>query len=193
MVPSILEAIYLALNQVYEWPELDHVAKRFTARVNEIHREHRISYELIRGEMIPFESKELHQAVIVPTLQLLSGRAGWKKVEQAYQDALGELSDGKPADAITDAGTALQLALEAAGAEGDQLGRLIVSARKKGLLTGHDPNLTDGIEKFMHWASADRSQSGDAHGLGTDARADAWLAVHVVGALILRLADGHRW
>lgn len=44
----------------------------------------------------------------------------------------------------------------------------------------------------MDWVSADRSERGEAHKSGSDDRADAWLAVHVVGALILRLADSRR-
>lgn len=50
--------------------------------------EHRISYELVDGQMMEFKSKELHQDVVVPTLRLLSGRLGWEKVEAAYQNAL---------------------------------------------------------------------------------------------------------
>src|SRR5437867_3146024 len=44
-----------------------------------------------------------------------------------------------------------------------------------------------GVERIGEWVSADRSARGDAHAV-TDADADdAWLAVHVVGALLLRL------
>ena len=35
--------------------------------------------------------------------------------------------------------------------------------------------------------SADRSRRGDAHGGGRATRADAWLAVRIVGALLIRL------
>ena len=42
----------------------------------------------------------------------------------------------------------------------------------------------------MHWVSADRSEMGDSHKAETTlTRDDAWLTVHVVGALILRLAS----
>jgi hypothetical protein len=123
--------------------------------------------EFIGDEMVEFESKELHGAIVAPTLRLLSGRAGWEKVEVAYQKALREIGQD-PSDAITDAATAL--------------GPLADDARKRGLLAPYDV-------KILDWVSADRSAKGDAHNATPASRDDAWLAgVHVVGALILRLA-----
>jgi diacylglycerol kinase len=52
--------------------------------------------------------------------------------------------------------------------------------------------MTSAIESVMHWVSADRSTSGDAHQVGSAAIEDAWLTVHIVGALILRLAGSPR-
>lgn len=57
--------------------------------------------------------------------------------------ALGEISNGKPGDAITDAGTALQETLTALGCDGNNLGALIKSAKAKGLLAAHDAR--DGV------------------------------------------------
>jgi hypothetical protein len=88
--------------------------------------------------MVAFQSKELHESVVSPTLQLLSGREGWEGVEKSYQDALRELSEGHPEDAITDAGTALQEAFNVLGCSGYALGPLVKSARLKGLLGPHD-------------------------------------------------------
>ena len=78
----------------------------------------------------------------------------------------------------------------ALGGQGNALGRPVMDAKQRGLLASHDQTLTDGIVKFLDWASADRSQTGDAHSNGHTALGDAWLMVHVVGALVLRLA---RW
>ncbi|MBM7463196.1 hypothetical protein [Microbacterium dextranolyticum] len=44
------------------------------------------------------------------------------------------------------------------------------------------------IEKACRWASADRSNTGDAHNADTASAEDAWFAIHIVGAIILRLA-----
>ncbi len=65
-------------------------------------------------------------------------------------------------------------------------------ARKKGVLAPHDATLAAGIEKIIDWVCADRSETGDAHNAKPATRDDAWFAVHVVGALILRPAGGTR-
>lgn len=184
-MPSLLEAIVASMG------DRDHGLGVTPSRaINSVLNEHRIAFEMINGEMVEFESKELHSEVVAPVLRLLSGRPGWDKVESAYQDALREISDNKPGDAITDAGTALQEALVTLGCTGNALGPLAKDARKKGLLAPHDETLNDAIQKIIDWVSADRSTTGDAHKASQATRDDAWLAVHVVGALILRLAGG---
>lgn len=65
------------------------------------------------------------------------------------------------------------------------LGPLIDDALRKGLLAPHDKKLAD-------WVSADRTTTGDAHRHSEATESDAWLTVHVVGALIVRLADSGR-
>lgn len=185
MLPTAVEALVTAL------PGVDR--DDFRTHVNTIFREDRISWELIGLQMVPFESREMHVAVVAPTLTLLGGRAAWKKAESAYTDALNEIATGNAADAITDAGTALQEGLLAAGAVGDALGPLISSAKKRGLLAAHDTKLEKAITDTMHWVSADRSSNGDAHHASDASVEDAWLIVHVVGALLLRLAGStHR-
>jgi hypothetical protein len=196
LVPDIIEAMYGAL--VATWGDLATYGyqpwqpSRFEREVNELLYEFRVSYELIEGKMIERESQELHEAVVAPTLRLLSGRTGFEAVEQAYQDALKELADGNGRDAITDAGTALQQTLEAVGCEGNSLGALLASARKRGLLAPHDSPLAAAVAKAADWASSDRSEMGDMHKVTTATRDDAWFTVHVVGALILRLVSGPR-
>jgi len=132
---------------------------------------------------------EMHAEIVRPVLDLLGGRSVFQKVEAAYQKALTELRPGgDPSDAITDAGTALQEVLTSLGADGNSLGPLLQSARTKGLLGPYDSKLSQGVQLIGEWLSADRSQRGDAHSVTAADREDAWLAVHVAGALILRLA-----
>ena len=198
VLPSAIEAIAWALTiPGYEMggsfshsPRVD--PNHFAEAVNTVLREHRISFELVEGQMVPLTSQELHSEVVAPTLRLLSGRAGWSKVEAAYQDALGELVQGKPADAITDAATALQEALTVRGSKGNALGPLAKSAHSKGLFGPHDAVMTDVLHKLVDWVSADRSAKGDAHQVAQPTIEDAWLTVHIVGALILRLAGPRR-
>ena len=158
------------------------------AKVNDVLRADRVSWELTdTGQMEPFASRELYVEVVQPALSLLASQVGWEKVEKAYRDALAEIYDD-PGDAITDAGTALQEALVATGLRGNNLGRLIADAQKKGLLAGHDLGLTGSIEKALSWASANRSEKGESHSVSDATSDDAWLMIHVTGALIVWLA-----
>jgi hypothetical protein len=75
------------------------------------------------------------------------------------------------------------------GAEGNALGPLISSAKKKGIFSGHDTALLDSVMRAMDWVSAERSEAGDSHNVTDSGERDAWLMVHVVGALIVWLAE----
>lgn len=154
----------------------------FVAAVNDAFRQHRVSWELIEGQMVPFDSNELHTEVVEPVLRLLS-RSGWEDAEAAYQKALRQLSEEQPDTAITAAGSALQETLTLLGCAGSTLDQLGKSGLSRGVLAPYDKKLVD-------WLEADRSNRGDAHrGASGASRDDAWLAVHVAGALIRRLGE----
>jgi hypothetical protein len=196
MFPTVIEALIPALDAGDNAESRAHYrewqygwADALVREVNEILAQERVGWELIDGRMVEIHSKELHAAAVEPALRLLH-RPEFAKADKQYRDALDELAQGKPADAITDAGATLQEVLEALECEGNQLGDLTRSAKKKGLLGAHDTPLVDAIEKTMHWVAADRSEMGDAHHATQATREDAWLIVHVVGALIVRLASG---
>jgi hypothetical protein len=190
MVPTVVEAMALACNDgqlnmaTGNWNRTD----TFNPSVSVILREHRISYELVNDQMTSLSTMELHEAVVGPTVSLLAGRSDLSRVETAYLSALEEITVGKAADAITDAGTALQEMLAALGCTGNALGPLIASARVKGILAPHDSPMLTAVEKILHWVSADRSSTGDAHVVTSPILDDAWFIVHVVGAIILRLS-----
>ena len=156
---------------------------RFAERVRTIFREHRVNCDLVENRFVPFNSRVSHENVVVPALSLLGSRKDFERVEVTYQKALEEIHGGSPEDAITDAATALQEALVALGCEGNRLGPLAKSARKRAVITAYD-------KKLIEWVSADRSNMGDAHNASPASTEDAWLVVHVVGALILRIAGG---
>lgn len=183
---DVFEALYEVLrgaDQAYRG-----VASAFEERLNEVLNAHRVAFKMIEGKMVPFSGDPVYSATIEPTVRLLIDRR-FDGAQAAFLKSLREIQNGVPDDAITDAGTALQETLVALGCQGDVLGRLIQDARGRGLLAGHDEKLTAGIFSFLNWASADRSQTGDAHKKSDATLGDAWLAVHVVGALILRLAS----
>jgi len=193
MFPSVLEAMALTLDQSESYElDLGYYRPRYVPtlirEINEILAQERVGWELIDGRMVEIHSKELHEAAIEPALRLLH-TSEFAKADKQYRDALEELAQGKATDAITDAGATLQEVLEVLGCEGNQLGDLIRSARKKRLLGAHDTPLLEAIDRAMHWVAADRSEMGDAHHATEASREDAWLIVHVVGALVVRLAS----
>lgn len=182
-IPTILEAMCLAFQ--------DHSVPEFVAFVNTVMAEHRISYEIIDRQMVPFDDSVLHANVVKPALALLGGKQGWESVEVAFRDALGEIAVD-PGDAITDAGTALQEALKVRGCKGNALGPLLHDAVTKGILAPHDITLGTALQKLGDWVSADRSNMGESHKVSVATRDDAWLTLHVVGALIVRLSKEDR-
>lgn len=139
MMPTVIESMALTTRESNIRTSRVWVgAEAFESEVNLLLREHRISFELSAGEMIPFDSLELHTEVVIPALRLLADSERFAKAETAYRNALAEISSNHAGDAITDAATALQEALIALGCKGNALGPLIGSARTKGLLGPHD-------------------------------------------------------
>jgi hypothetical protein len=192
-IPSAIEAMHAVGSELNDGSVSDLIELfEFARDVNSIFREHRVRFELMDGLMVPFESRELHVEVVAPVVTLLGGDRRFSKVEGGYQEALAELSAGRADNAITDASRALQECLLLLGADGHSLGPLVASAKKKGLLGPHDHVLTDGLAKLIDWVNADRTAMGDAHTATSADTDDAWLSLHVVGALILRLTKGPR-
>lgn len=185
---SYLEAVMFALNDMYEARS---AAETLGNWINDVFNDHRVSFRVVERQVIPLESDELHVEIVEPTLRLLID-SRFKAAHDAYLKALKEISNNDAGDAITDAGTALQETLVALGCKGNALGPLWTDAKKKGLVVGHDQNLVDGISKFMDWAGADRSTTGDGHQHSEALREDAWLMVHIAGALIVRLVGQPR-
>ncbi len=161
----------------------------FEEWINDVFASHRIAFRMVDGEFVPITSDEMHVEVVEPALRLLID-SRFEAAHGAYLKALKEIGHDDAGDAITDAGTALQATLAALGCDGNTIGALWTDARRRNLVAPHDQNLINGIGKFIDWASADRSTTGDAHTHGAANRDDAWLMVHVVGALIVRLARG---
>lgn len=174
--------------------DYDGRSQEFVESVNRIFDAHRVALRLVAeaSQIVPLDSFELHTKVVEPVIRLLHGRPDLHGVQIAYMDSLNEIADGKPADAITDAGTALQETFKALHVPGKVLGDQIKSVRLSGQLPGRDAPLLDAVVKAMEWVASERNQNGDAHNV-TDAKLDdAWLIVHVVGALIVRLTGSPR-
>jgi hypothetical protein len=169
---------------VHGTPIQERCSAAFRQAANDIFDLHDIGYQINGTEVVERESMVMHAEVVAPVLSLLHGDKRLAAVERAYQHALRELKpEGDPADAITDAATALQEMLQALGAKGNALGPLKADAIRMAILRPYDAKLVD-------WTSAIRSDRGDAHSASQATPEEAWLVVHVVGALILQL-EGH--
>ena len=177
----------------YTMRTAENIGAQYRAAINDIFDDGDVAWQLVGETIVPRSSLAMHATVVEPIFTLTQGDPKLASVEKAYQDALRELKPGgDPSDAITDAGTALQEMLTVAGAKGNALGPLLADARKRGLLAPYDSKLAEAIDAIGDWVSADRSQRGDAHNVRDASRDDAWLAVRVAGALILRLAAGRK-
>jgi hypothetical protein len=183
---AVVDAVREVVSDVIRFaPDWNGVVERsfdaYRKEVNRVLDLHDVGYQIVGTEVVERESMAMHANVVEPALALLHGAPRLAGVESAFQDALRELKPGgNPADAITDAGTALQEMLVAAGAQGNALGPLMKDAVKREILRPYDAKLVD-------WVSASRSDRGDAHSSSEASSPDAWLVVHVVGALILQL------
>lgn len=176
------------------WNEENEIAYRFDGEffrrtTDNILLHHRIEWTFLGESFVERGNEQMHVAVVRPATELLGGDAKYASVQRAYEKALTELSNDDAGDAITDANSALQEAFRVIGVEGSSASEQAKKAQRKGLLVGYDMRLVEGIVKLCDWVNAERSQRGDAHRDGSGAlKSDAWLVIHIVGALILRLA-----
>lgn len=160
----------------------------FRSLTDDVLFQHRVEWAFRGEHLVERGNQELHASVVRPATELLGGEPRFASVQRAYDKALLELSQNDPGDSITDANTALQEAFRVLGVNGSSASEQALKAERKGLLVGYDRKLVDGIVKLTDWVNAERSNNGDAHSDGSRAlKADAWLVVHIVGALILRL------
>lgn len=107
---------------------------------------------------------DLGAAVLVtkPLAALIVTRPDLQPIDDKLREALAELDGGKTADAVTDAGTALQTLLTHLGHTGPTLGDQVRAARKAGLFSGIDTKLGEAVENLAAWVAAVRNQMGDA-------------------------------
>jgi hypothetical protein len=174
-----------------EWVAIASAApEKFRTRVNEILKDHIVRFYLHQNsQLVPVDSQEMHSAVVERTLYLLHSQPRFAQAEAAYQDALRELRDEHPDDAITDAAGALEQALRTLGCTGNSLGELRKSGQKLGVLKADDDRITGVIGQTIDWVK-DKRNAGEAHGVDANySLSDAWLVVHMVGALVIRLAE----
>lgn len=182
--PDVLEATLWAIKEK-SW---GNTVEQFKDVMNGLMEQERVSFELMEDHIVPFESKQMHESVVKPVLLVLHNEDKYAQVNEAFRNALAEITSGNPQDALTDLGTALQEALKACGYEGATIGEQLKAAKKAGVLGGANSPLAEAMEKTTAWTASVRNQRSDAHAVDpTVNKEEAWLMVHVAGALILYL------
>lgn len=148
------------------------------------------------GEVVLSEHAGTHAEVEGPSLEALH-RAGWTDVAGKMREALREISEGNPGDAVTDVGTGLQIAFAHAGYRGKTLGDQIKAARDTkatdgGGFAGVHTKLGVAAFGLSEWMSTVRNIGSDAHHGPEVTRPEAELTVRMGLALAVWLADNSR-
>ena len=162
--------------------------EEFVEAVNDILLAARIEWHFDDGRFTQRGNSVLHADVVKPASVLLEADARFGKASSAFQTAINRLSENHPDVAITDAGTAVQEFFRALGVNGNSLSDQLNVAQKAGIISAYDRTL---LKPFTDWLNADRSTRGNAHhhNEGDVTKGDAWLAIHVAGALMVRLSN----
>jgi hypothetical protein len=167
-------------------PEYD--TDKFIEVVNDILLHARVDWVFEDGKFQERGNSILHNEVVRPITVFLETDPKFASASGAFQAALTHLSESKPSVAITDAATAVQEFFRVLGAKGNSLSDQVNDAQNKGLITSYDRAL---LKPFNDWLNSDRSEKGNAHYWreGDVSKPDAWLAIHVAGALMVRLSN----
>ncbi|TFC16561.1 hypothetical protein [Cryobacterium glucosi] len=130
----------------------------------------------------------MHSEVLRPATILLGDDPVFNTASNAYQSALTRLSKGETDVALTQAATSLQEFFRALGVEGNSVSDQLDNAQRQNVISPADRSL---MKPLIGWVNADRSDRGNAHRHreGDVTKADAWLMMHVVGALMVRLSN----
>lgn len=167
-------------------PEYD--VQAFVEVVNDRLLHARVDWSFEDGRFQERGNHVMHSEVLRPATILLADNPALALASAAFQSALTKLSKGETDVALTEAATALQEFFRALGADGNSLSDQLDSAANQKLISSADRNL---MKPLMGWVNADRSNRGNAHHhrAGDVSKADAWLMMHVVGALMVRLSN----
>jgi hypothetical protein len=184
--PDAIEALSAAISTNDQIARQTSLADQFEMGMNELLKSYRVNFTLENGEVIPLEDTAVHSEIVLPTLRLLNKR-GWGKVEEPFREAIREIANNKPDDAVTDATTALQEGLRKIGCTGKDLKSLLTSA-KSTVLKGADAKFVDAVDSLIKWASAARVNDGDNHKTAETDDERAWFVVNTVGILLLYLS-----
>lgn len=167
-------------------PEYD--AQKFIEVLNDRLLHARVDWSFEDGRFQERGNYVLHSEVLRPATILLGDDPTFRTASDAFQSALTRLSKGEKDVALTQAATALQEFFRALGVEGNSVSDQLDKAQRAKVISGADRSL---MKPLIDWVNADRSDRGNAHRHreGDVTKADAWLMMHVVAALMVRLSN----
>ena len=173
-------------DHTYVPPRYD--SEAFIETVNDILLGARIEWHYVDGDFTQRGNSVLYADVVKPASILLDSDPKFSKASSGFQAAITRLSENKPDVAITDAASAVQEFFRALGITGNSISDQLNAAQKANVITAYDRSL---LKPFTDWVNSDRSERGNAHHHreGDVSKSDAWLAIHVAGALMVRLSN----
>jgi len=156
--------------------------------VNDILLAARVEWHFADGEFVQRGNSVLYADVVKPATILLDSNPKFSVASSSFNTAITHLSENKSAIAVTEAAVSVQEFFRAIGVNGNSISDQLDAAKNANVITGEDRAL---LKPFVGWMNADRSNRGIAHfhREGDVSKADAWLAIHIAGALIVRLSN----
>jgi hypothetical protein len=166
----------------------EYTPTKFIEVVNDILLHGRVEWVYEDEKFHERSNSVLHVEVVRPASILLDSDPKYAKASAGFQAAITRLSENKPDVAITDAASAVQEFFRALGVMGNSISDQLNAAQKANVITAYDRSL---LKPFTDWVNGDRSERGNAHHHreGDVSKSDAWLAIHVAGALMVRLSN----
>lgn len=182
------ESIEVEVGWNQEWVSPTYDPDALVETVNDILLGYRVDWMWEAGRFQQRGNHVLHAEVVKPASTFLDLSPRFARASAGFEAALTRLSENRPAVAITDAATAVQEFFRALGIEGQSISDQLNGAATAGVISQADRKL---LKPFVDWVNADRSSRGNVHQFRDDdvTKADAWLAIHVAAALIVRLAN----
>ncbi|MDP9936903.1 hypothetical protein J2T11_003271 [Paenarthrobacter nicotinovorans] len=183
---SDTESVQEDYNDPGEAPRYE--TERFISSVNDTLLAARVEWHFDDGSFTQRGNSVLYTDVVKPATILLESSPRFTKASAGFNAAITRLSENKPDVAITDAASAVQEMFRGLGVTGNSITDQLDAAQRKGIITAVDRML---LRPIVNWVNADRSERGNAHHhrAGDVSKADAWLAIHVAGALMVRLSN----
>lgn len=152
--------------------------KTYTVTLNDLLRAERYDHKIVDGQMVPF-SETLSYQGLEATFTIHLRNPDFAPVRDKLIEALHEYAQNKYANAMTDAGYAIQQYLTLKGFPGHTIGAQVIDAVAAGFITKEDKKLWD-------WLREMRNDDDDAHPGSPPSKELAWSYLEILGSVFER-------